>query len=202
MSERPDQPILNLVGEKVALGPIRRDQLPRYLRWLNDFEYSRTTSVMRPFTVEALAESFERDTRDPRQVHFTIYERKRLRPIGGASLTEIANGTATFALGIGEKDDRGCGYGTEATRLVLDYGFNVLGRHNIWLWVLAFNRAGIAAYQKAGFKVIGRRREAVNRFGTWHDVLLMDCLASEFERPEAWSRSSTEASAESSPERS
>ena len=33
-----EAPILNLRGEKVALGPLRRDLVPTYLRWINDFE--------------------------------------------------------------------------------------------------------------------------------------------------------------------
>jgi hypothetical protein len=47
-----EAPILNIVGEKLALGPIDREHLPRYLRWLNDFEYARTTSGIRPMTAE------------------------------------------------------------------------------------------------------------------------------------------------------
>ena len=43
------QPIVNIVGEKVALGPLRRDLLPLYHKWSNDFE-----------GMECLATEFER----------------------------------------------------------------------------------------------------------------------------------------------
>ena len=36
------QPIVNIVGEKVALGPIRKDLIPLYHRWRNDFSVART----------------------------------------------------------------------------------------------------------------------------------------------------------------
>src|SRR2546428_6686086 len=104
-----DQPIVNITGEKLALGPIQRDQLPLYLRWFNDFDYARTTSSVRPMSAEALADYYDHDVKDRSQVQFTIYDRATLTPIGGASLTDITGSTATFAIGIGEKEVRGRG---------------------------------------------------------------------------------------------
>jgi RimJ/RimL family protein N-acetyltransferase len=181
----PDQnalepPIIMLAGERVALGPPRRDLLPLYLRWLNDLEYARWTSHTGPLTAEALARAYARDTADPRQAHFTIYERATLRPIGGASLTDITGWTATFAIGIGEKDCWGKGYGTEATRLVLEYGFSMLGLHNIMLTVHGDHERALRAYRRAGFQVIGRRRQVIRRAGQLHDLVYMDCLAIDF----------------------
>ena len=40
-----DRPIINIEGELVALGPIRRDLLPIYQRWINDFEVTRTLAL-------------------------------------------------------------------------------------------------------------------------------------------------------------
>jgi diamine N-acetyltransferase len=173
--------LINIVGEKVALGPMQRDQLPLYLEWFNDFDYARTTSGVRPMTIEALEGYYDQDIKDHSQVHFTIYDRESFTPIGGVSLTDIAGHTATFAIGIGDASYRGRGYGTEATKLILEYGFNGLGLHNIWLSVFAFNDRAIAAYKRAGFKEIGRRRQVLSRFGKLHDVVYMDCLASEFD---------------------
>ena len=84
---------------------------------------------------------------------------------------------------IGEKDCWDQGYGTEATRLILDYAFNVLGLHNIRLSVYDFNPRGVRAYEKAGFKVIGRRRQALRLGHERHDMIIMDALATEFESP-------------------
>ena len=47
----------------------------------------------------------------------------------------------------------------------------------------AFNLAGQAAYRKAGFKEFGRRRQCSFLDGTLHDIVYMDCLASEFTSP-------------------
>ena len=184
----PDQaqPIVNMVGEKVALGPLRRDLIPAYLRWVSDFEVTRTLGIaIRPYTLEAEEVWYDGVAKAEREVQFTIYERATLRPIGNGGLKEIdhAHGTATFGILIGEKDCWGKGYGTEATRLVLDYAFTGLGLHNVLLTVFSFNERGIHAYLRAGFKEIGRRRQARRLAGRAYDVVYMDCLASDFASP-------------------
>ncbi len=179
----PDEPIVNIGGDKVALGPLRRDLVPAYLRWVSDFEVTRTLGVpIRPFTREAEEAWYESIAKADRDVQFTIYERATMRPIGNGGLKGIdhAHGTATFGILIGEKDCWGKGYGTEATRLVLDYAFTVLGLHNVLLTVFSFNERGIRAYRRAGFKEIGRRRQARRLAGQAYDVVYMDCLAAEF----------------------
>ena len=180
-------PVVNFGGQQVALGPTRRDLLPLYLRWANDFEVTRTIGVSaRIMTLEAEQVWLARMSGDSEHdVLFTIYLRDGLRPIGMSGLHGIdpRNRTAEFGIMIGEKDCWGRGYGTEATRLVLDYGFNVVGLHNIMLRVFASHRRAIRTYERAGFKQAGRRRQARWLAGQLEDVVWMDCLASEFESP-------------------
>jgi diamine N-acetyltransferase len=116
---------------------------------------------------------------------FTIYERETLRPIGNTALHGLdhRNRSASFGIIIGEPEFRGRGLGTETTRLMLDYAFTALGLHNVMLTVFEFNPAGLRAYEKAGFRPIGRRRECRVMGGKVYDEIYMDCLAPEFERP-------------------
>ena len=181
-----DSPTLNILGEKVALGPLRRDLLPLYERWINDFEVTVTLGAqMRPMTHEAEEAWYQRAAQGEGSVSFTIYERSTLRPIGNTGLHNIdhLHRTAEFGILIGEKDCWDKGYGTEVTTLMLDYGFTCLNLHNIILSVDSGNQRGIRAYTRAGFKVIGRRREARRRGGRTTDTIFMDCLASEFQSP-------------------
>ena len=179
-------PIINITGDKVALGPHRRELLPLYQRWINDFEVTRTLSVgLRPTTWEAEQAWYERASKSEQDVVFTIYERATMRPIGGTGLHDIhdRSRTAEFGILIGEKECWGKGYGTETTILMLDYGFHALGLHNILLTAASFNERGIRAYTRAGFRVIGRRRQAWPLGGDTYDLVLMDCLATEFRSP-------------------
>jgi diamine N-acetyltransferase len=63
---------------------------------------------------------------------------------------------------------------------MLDYAFTVLGLHSIMLTVYAFNLAGRRAYEKAGFREVGRRRQSHWMAGQYWDEIIMDCLATEF----------------------
>jgi RimJ/RimL family protein N-acetyltransferase len=84
---------------------------------------------------------------------------------------------------IGEMDRRGKGLGTEATLLTLDYAFTVLGLHSVMLTVYEFNLAGRRAYEKAGIREFGRRRQSHWMGDRFWDEIFMDCLATEFTSP-------------------
>ncbi len=185
---QPDDttPIVNIVGERVALGPMRRDLVPLYQRWVNNFGTQRTLGdVPSPRTVEAVAAHYDRFTNVADGAQFTIYERASWQPIGITELQGIdhRNRTAEFVIFIGETEARGRGYGTEATRLMLDYAFTALGLHNIMLIVFAYNLAGQRAYAKAGFRECGRRHQCHWMSGRLWDEIAMECLATEFESP-------------------
>lgn len=183
MTGTVDNVIYNIEGEHVALGPIRHDLLPTYQRWINDFATLRTLGgVPRPMTMESEARWYESAT-SAQSVPFTIYEKDKGHPIGTTSLGNIDRHHRTAELGIliGDPGARGKGYGTETTRLMLDYAFTALGLNSLFLKVAEFNLAGRHAYEKAGFKVIGRRRQGYFMGGRFWDDIFMDCLASEFE---------------------
>jgi len=186
MQEEHQQPIVNIVGERVALGPARRDLLSTYTRWMNDFSTLRTLGgpPPRPLSVEAEERWYATTTGPNAQPYFVIYERATWQPIGGTRLdVDHYNRTATFGIIIGETDARGQGYGTEATRLMLDYAFTALGLHSVMLTVASYNHAGRRAYEKAGFRECGRRRACRLLAGRLHDDIYMDCLATEFSSP-------------------
>ena len=180
-----EQPILNIVGELVALGPLRRDLLPLYQRWINDFAAASRVGSFVPLTLEQEERWYDSVIKSETALTFTVYERKGARPIGTTGLTDIdqRNRRAEFGIFIGEPECRGKGYGTEATRLTLDYAFTALGLHNVMLRVFEYNLTAIRVYEKAGFKEFGRRREAYLMNGRMWDDVHMDCLATEFESP-------------------
>jgi diamine N-acetyltransferase len=150
------EPEFIVVGQKVALGPLRRDLAADYARWMNQLEVRRGLDQMgiaSPQSQEKwVQENLERGAKsEPEAVEFTVYDRTDSAPVGTAGLLGIvhAHGNAEFAIALGER--RGQGLGTEATRLVLDFAFNVLQLRNVLLETLEWNVAGLAAYERAGF---------------------------------------------------
>ncbi len=179
-------PVLNIVGELVALGPLRRDLIPLYARWRNDFHVQRTFGDVPMGRTEEWATAwYEGEATATRALWFTVYERATLRPIGHTDLFDVdyRNRTAQWGILIGEADARGKGYGTETARLMLDYAFTALGLHSVLLTTDEYNLAGRRAYEKAGFREFGRRRQCTWMNGRYWDMVYMDCLATEFTSP-------------------
>jgi RimJ/RimL family protein N-acetyltransferase len=108
-----------------------------------------------PMMMEKEQDWYDRQSRAENDVPFTIYERETSRPIGNTGLhgVDYRNRTATFGILIGEPEYRGKGYGTETTRLMLDYAFTVLGLHNVMLIVFEYNPAGTAFSEVASVHV-------------------------------------------------
>jgi diamine N-acetyltransferase len=180
------RPIVNIIGEKVSLGPLHRDLLPLDARWMSDFATLRMQGITpAPVTAEWITARYESGTAADGLILFAIYERATMRPIGVTNFhsVEYRNRTAEFVIFIGEQAARGKGYGTETARLMLDYAFTALGLHNVMLAVYAYNPAAIRAYQKAGFRECGRWRQSVWMGGRPWDIIYMECLAADFTNP-------------------
>jgi RimJ/RimL family protein N-acetyltransferase len=178
-----EAPLWQFVGERVALGPHRRELLPHYHRWITDPDVARTLAIgVRPMTFDDEVRWYEALASQPREVYFTVYERATARPIGVTALHDVdhAQRTAEFGLIIGEKDAWGKGYATETARMMLDYAFHALNLHNIMLTVYGNNPGALIAYERAGFRRAGVRRQARWIGDQAIDVIWMDSLATEF----------------------
>jgi RimJ/RimL family protein N-acetyltransferase len=108
---------------------------------------------------------------------FAIHARKGKRLLGTTAVTDRSRTgdttSALFRIVIGEKDAWGHGYGTEATRLVMDEAFDTLGLDEVRLEVFSHNVRAIAAYQRVGFEITGEHVEWVSRRQTELRVIEM-----------------------------
>jgi len=184
------QAVILVEGDRVALGPLRRDLLPTYVAWDNDVELAALRGrEVRPRSAEEWQRTLDGESTDPTRVFFTVYEtvfeHKAPRPIGVSMLLHVdrAHRTAELGVYLGERDTWSTGVGTEATRLTLDFAFHALGLHNVMLRVIARNARALKSYERAGFKVIGRQRESFRLGQRAFDDVYMDCVATEFESP-------------------
>jgi diamine N-acetyltransferase len=179
-------PILNITGERVALGPLRDDLMDTYQRWLNDFGTDRTQGDLPgPRTHERTKAWYDRVSISTESICYLVYELSSWQPIGFTWLDSIdyRHRIGSFAISIGEESMRGKGYGTETAKLMLDFAFTALGLHNVSLEVYSHNIAGIRAYERAGFREYGRRHECFYMGGEYWDEILMECLSTDFESP-------------------
>jgi len=89
------------------------------------------------------------------------------------------NESCNFRILIGPKG-RDRGLGTEATWLIVGYGFEFLRLHRVSLEVYAFNPRARRAYQKAGFRPEGVLRDSLRYNDEWIDATVMSILAPEW----------------------
>ena len=159
-----------IIGERIYLSPINSEDIEKFTQWLNDFE---TTDYIGRSGSEEKANDI---------IQFVIVTLEDDKMIGTISLNEINHlkRKATLGIFIGDKEYREKGYGAEAIRLILDYGFNYLNLNNIKLDLIEFNERAYACYKKCGFKEYGRRRKCEFINGKYYDVIGMDILAEEF----------------------
>jgi RimJ/RimL family protein N-acetyltransferase len=87
--------------------------------------------------------------------------------------------TATLFVGIGEREHWGQGLGTDATRLICEYGFFFRSLHGIKVAVNGYNHRAVRIYERLGFKLVGRLRDAIAMNGPRYDQVLMDLLRHE-----------------------
>ena len=169
-------------GERVGLSPVIKDDLEKFVMWLNDPSVACYLNRRLPLTYEDEVEWFDRMRKDPSNIVLSIIMLDEMKTIGSTGLHKINpyDGNAEFGIFIGEKDLWGKGLGTEATVLMLDYGFNVLNLESIFLRVYEFNLRAIKCYRKVGFKDAGRLRHLRRGSNGYHNMLLMDILRDEF----------------------
>jgi RimJ/RimL family protein N-acetyltransferase len=182
-------------GELVYLRPSERGDLPDFVRWFNDAEVLRHLAMYAPMGQAAEERWFERmlEAQGKTDYHFVICLLADGRAIGttGLHAIDFVNGTAEFGIAIGEKEEWGKGYGTDALRAISDFGFGQLRLERIGLDVYADNARGRRTYEKAGFVHEGTKRRAHYADGAHQDVHVMSLLRSEWEalpHRRAWDR--------------
>ncbi len=173
----------SITGERIVLRRHAPDNLGAFRRWYADPDVARLTRYQEgPMSTAEIERFFQARVVGPDSLALAIHLRDTGRLIGTCAFSQLDgdNGSALFHITIGEKDLWGRGYGTEATRLMLDHAFSTMGLHRVSLAVFAFNERAIRSYEKVGFVVEGRAREAIFRDGRFWDEISMSMLASEW----------------------
>ncbi len=174
-----------LKGKLVTLRPLSLKDAADYCRWLADPELTQFLSRWHhqgPPTLKEERKWLMEDKKDKKNLAFAIDTAFGVH-IGTVSLKNIdqENKNAEYGIFIGDKKYWGQGFGTEAGKLIIDYGFKKLKLHMIYLRYIAYNVRGEKSYKKIGFKKAGRIRQAIYLNKCFHDQIRMDLLRSEWQ---------------------
>ena len=171
-----------LAGKRIYLSPMSIEDAETHVKWLNDF--SVTDGLGTSGQVRSLEKEKEWILKNSNQYEFAIVRLEDNKLIGNCSIHDLdqQKQCAEVGLFIGDEENRSKGYGQDVLNLLLDYAFNYLNLNNIMLKVFSFNERAINCYKKAGFKEIGRRRQACYLRGKLYDDVFMDILREEYNK--------------------
>jgi RimJ/RimL family protein N-acetyltransferase len=171
-----------LKGDRVTLRALTKDDYPRLLGFKNDVEVELLGGGRppRPVTLEVMTEFFDEQAKDKENFGFAIEANGTF--IGDIGLFNVnrVNGTAEAGIGIGDREYWSKGYGREAMRLIVEYGFTIQNLHKIWLETHGTNVRAIKCYLAVGFVEEGRQREHVWSGGEYVDLVLMGLMRSDW----------------------
>jgi len=167
-----------LTGQKVILTSIERYDLPKNYLWGNNRELIRLSGIS-PFPKSSwqIEKWYEQSLTNPATMLLAI-RNKAAEYIGNIELSNIdfKNSRAEIGILIGEKDFQNKGYGSDALKTIIEFGFKELNLNRLYARVLSFNQAGIKLFKDADFVEEGREREAFYSEGKYWDILLFSKL--------------------------
>jgi RimJ/RimL family protein N-acetyltransferase len=174
-----------IYGRHVRLRAVEREDVNKFHEWVNDPEVTHSLALYLPMSLADEENWFESiSKRDPKERPLAIEVRKgrNWNLIGNCGVFDLdtVNRSAELGIMIGEKSEWNKGYGAEAMTLLLRHCFETLNLHRAFLRVYVDNVRAVRSYEKAGFVLEGRLREAVYKFGKYEDVLVMGVLRSEW----------------------
>jgi len=176
-----------IIGERIRLRAIERDDIPRFVDWLNDPEVIAGLLINLPMSNWDETRWFEKLAERPAEERPLALDARlpdaSWKQIGNVGLHQIewVNRSAEFGILIGEKSFWDHGYGTEATLLTLKHGFETINLNRIYLHVFETNLRAVHVYTKIGFVPEGRLRQTLFRNGRYTDTHVMSVLRSEWD---------------------
>ncbi len=176
-------------GELVFLRELEVFDVDEIIREINNVELRKYMNSIVPISAESEKEWIIRKNKlmqDGKEYTFAICRKSDGQIIGTTSLFNFNHIIRSAELGIMIYSPKnwGKGYGTDALRVLLNFGFNTLNLHKISLYTFEYNERAISAYKKVGFKEMGRLRDERFWNGKYYDAIYMEILEKEWKNLE------------------
>ena len=170
-------------SENLYLSPMNPDDYQTYTKWVNDESLARGISNFK-LNITDLSEKewIEKICKDGKH-NYSIIKKDNNELIWNYSVELKDDISRRYHVGgfIGEKENRGKGYGTEALKLITKYAFEILNAETIFSGIYAFNEASLKSAKKAGYNEAGRYRNAYYYNGKFNDEVLIEITRKAYE---------------------
>lgn len=141
--------------EKINIRKFNVEDIENKIRWINDADNNQYLHYDLPLEYNKTLSWYEK-IKDNEARYDAIIEYNNV-PVGVIGLINIdeKNKKAEYYITLGEKEYKGKGIATIATKQIIDYGFNNYNIEKIWLCVDDKNTIAKKLYEKVGFKLEG-----------------------------------------------
>ena len=167
---------------KVTIRKFEREDIPKKVEWINNPENNSFLHYDIPISVEGTEKWFDSHINDDDRFDGVI-EVDGI-PVGTIGLLSIdsKNGKAEYYIAMGETSYKRKGIAAEASRQLLDYGFNVLDLNRIYLYTEVENTGAQKLFEKIGFVKEGVIREDLFSKGKHVDRIVYSILRKEWNK--------------------
>ena len=169
-------------SENVYLSPMCVDDFQTYTRWINDESLSSGLGNFKFNTTELIEKEWIENVCKNGEHHFSIVRKSDNKLLGTYGLEVKDNVSRRLHFGgfIGEKEDRGKGYGTEALKLITKFAFEILNAETIFSGIFSFNEASLKSAIKAGYSIAGKYRNAYYYNGKFYDEICIEITKEDY----------------------
>ena len=159
------------------------DDCKYFAKWEEKPDLTEFFTIDEDRNYEEVVTEFVRNNLDPSKLQFTITLKPDEVPIGKIFVTRMDKHSDSLDITriyIGDKENRGKGYGEEALRRFLDYCFINLHMERVTLDHFMRNKVAANLYEKIGFQNEGIMRNAAKKDNRYYDLQLKSILRSEY----------------------
>ena len=174
---------MNILGKKVVLTAIEKDDMSKLHLWANDPDIQRNIGGWHfPTNGNDQEKWFESLNINSKNQRFAI-RASESGIIGTVSLVEInwKDRNAFYGITIGESTNRGKGYAVDTNMAMMRYAFDELGLNRIDTTIIEYNLASINLFvHRSGWKQEGLQKEWYFRDGRFWDRLIIGITRAEY----------------------
>lgn len=169
----------SVMSEEIGLRALEKEDLPFIHKLNNNVEIMSYWFEEAYKTMTELETSFEKDISNPHQRQFIL--NKGSERLGLVELVSIdyMNRKAEFTIMM-DPAHQGNGYAGIATRLAVDYAFNIFNLHKLYLIVDEVNEKAIHIYKKIGFHEEATLKEEYFVNGSYHNIVIMSMFEDDY----------------------
>ncbi|MFW7433704.1 GNAT family N-acetyltransferase [Vagococcus carniphilus] len=171
-------------SEHIYLRPLLVSDAAIYKKSMDDKEIMLMTGTKDQYSIEQIETHIKAIINDETREDYAICLNETKEMIGELSILSIDqdNKSAGFRIALNNQKVIGKGFGSEATKLVIQHVFEELKLNRLQLEVFSHNPRGIRTYEKCGFVREGVLREALFYDGTYSDEIIMSIIRKDYKK--------------------